>query len=290
MKPAPFEYRRADSVEEALHHLGEFGEEAKLLAGGQSLVPLLSFRLAKPACLVDVNPLTSLDYIEGNGALRIGALTRHRALEDHFAARTFPLLAEAVPLIGHPAIRNRGTVGGSLAHADPAAEFPVAAVALGATLHAEGPDGKRGIPAAAFFTDYFETALAPGEILTEASIPAPGDGWGWSFLEMSRRHGDFAVVCVAAGVALDPAGQCTDARLVLGGVGPGPFRLTETEEFLRGGPLNPKRLAEAGKIVADAVRPPGDVHASSEFRKHLSGVLSERALRAARERASDPAA
>ena len=285
MKPAPFEYRRADSVEEALHHLDEFGEEAKLLAGGQSLVPLLSFRLAKPACLVDVNPLTSLDYIEGNGALRVGALTRHRALEDHPAARTFPLLAEAVPLIGHPAIRNRGTVGGSLAHADPAAELPVAAVALGATLHAEGPDGKRGIPAAAFFTDYFETALAPGEILTGVSIPAPGDDWGWSFLEMSRRHGDFAVVCVAEGVALDPGGKCADARLVLGGVGASPLRLTEAEEFLRGDPLDPKRLAEAGKIAADAVRPPGDVHASSEFRKHLSGVLSERALRAARERA-----
>ena len=285
MKPAPFEYRRADSVEEALHHLGEFGEEAKLLAGGQSLVPLLSFRLAKPACLVDVNPLTSLDYIERNGTLRIGALTRHRALEDHLAARTFPLLAEAVPLIGHPAIRNRGTVGGSLAHADPAAELPVAAVALAATLHAEGPDGKRAIPAAAFFTDYFETALASGEILTEVSIPAPGDEWGWSFLEMSRRHGDFAVVCVAAGVAPDPGGLCADARLVLGGVGPGPLRAAEAEEFLRGGPLDPKRLAEAGKIVADAVRPPGDVHASSEFRKHLSGVLSERALRAARERA-----
>ena len=147
-----------------------------------------------------------------------------------------------------------------------------------------GPDGKREIPASGFFTDYFETALDPGEILTEVSIPEPGEEWGWSFLEMSRRHGDFAVVCVAAGVALDPSGRCADARLVLGGIGPAPLRLTEAEDSLRGNPCDPKRFEEAAKIAADVVRPASDVHASSEFRKHLAGVLSERALRAACER------
>ncbi|MFQ5692821.1 MAG: FAD binding domain-containing protein [Nitrospinota bacterium] len=282
MKPAPFEYRRAETVEEALHHLREFGEDAKLLAGGQSLVPLLNFRLARSTCLVDVNPLTSLSYVRRNGGLRVGALTRHRTLEDDPAARGFPLLAEAVPLIGHPAIRNRGTVGGSLCHADPSAELPVAAVALGATLRAAGPDGDRTIPAGAFFKDYFETALGPGEILTEVSFPVPGPEWGWSFLEMSRRYGDFAVVCVAAGLALDGDGGCADARLVVGGVGPAPLRLTEAEEALRGHPPSAPRLAEAAKIAAGTVRPASDVHASAEFRRHLAGVLTERALAAAR--------
>ena len=285
MKPPPFEYRRAETVEEALHHLKEYGEEAKLLAGGQSLVPLLSFRLARPTCLVDVNPLTSLSYMERNGELRIGALTRQRALEDHPLTKDFPLLADAVPLIGHPAIRNRGTVGGSLCHADPSAELPVAAVALGATLQVEGPGGKRAVPAGRFFVDYFETALGPGEILTEVSFPVPGPEWGWSFLEMSRRHGDFAVVCLAAGIALDADGRCADARLVAGGVGPAPLRLQEAEEGLRGNPPTAARFEEAGRIAAETVRPVSDVHASSEFRKRLSGVLTERALRKAHQRA-----
>jgi CO/xanthine dehydrogenase FAD-binding subunit len=284
MKPAPFEYQRAESVEEALHHLNEYGEEAKLLAGGQSLVPLLSFRLAKPACLVDVNPVTSLSYIRKNGELRIGALTRHRALEDNPATNAFPLLGEAVPLIGHPAIRNRGSVGGSLCHADPSAELPVAAVALEATLLVSGTKGAREIPAQAFFTDYFETAVAPQEMLTEVRFPILEAKWGWSFLEVSRRFGDFAVVCIAAGMALDADGKCTAARLVVGGVGSAPVRASEAEEALNGSVPDADRFKEAARIVAETVRPASDVHASTEFRKHLSGVLTERALRTAHER------
>ncbi|MFQ5912650.1 MAG: FAD binding domain-containing protein [Nitrospinota bacterium] len=285
MKPAPFAYRRAETVEEALQHLKEHGEEARLLAGGQSLVPLLNFRLARPACLVDLNPVTSLSYIQRNGGPRIGAMTRLRALEDDPQTKDLSLLPDALPLIGHPAIRNRGTVGGSLCHADPSAELPVVAVALEATLHAEGPGGKRAISADEFFVDYFETALGPGEVLTEFSLPAPLAGWGWAFLEMSRRYGDFAVVCVAAGIAIDEEGKCADARLVVGGVGPAPLRLQEGEEALRGKPPDPNRLREAARIAASTVRPASDVHASSGFRKHLSGVLTERALRAARQRA-----
>jgi CO/xanthine dehydrogenase FAD-binding subunit len=285
MKPAPFEYQRAESVEEALHHLNEYGEEAKLLAGGQSLVPLLSFRLARPACLVDVNRVTSLSYIRKNGELRIGALTRHRALEDNPTTKAFPLLGEAVPLIGHPAIRNRGTLGGSLCHADPSAELPVAAVALEATFLVSGTKGAREIPAQVFFTDYFETAVEPHEMLTEVRFPIPEAKWGWSFLEMSRRFGDFAVVCIAAGMSLDADGRCTDARLVAGGVGPAPLRLKDAEEALKGNAPDADRFKEAAAIAADTVRPASDVHASTEFRKHLSGVLTERALRTAHGRA-----
>ena len=284
MKPAPFEYRRASTVEETLSHLGEFGDEAKILAGGQSLVPLLSFRLARPTCLIDVNPVRSLRYIQRNGPLHIGALTRHRTLEDDPATKEVSLLAEAVPLIGHPAIRNRGTVGGSLSHADPSAELPVIVVALGSTIFAAGPGGTREIPAAAFFTDYFETALSPLEMLVEIVIPLPDAGWGWSFQEMSRRFGDFAVVCVAAGLRMDECGVCADARLVAGGIGPSPVPLTEAEEFLRGNPPNPGCFREAGRIAAESVRPPSDVHATAGFRKHLTGVLVERGLTAARQR------
>lgn len=284
MKPAPFAYRRASAIEEVLSCLSELGDEAKILAGGQSLVPLMSFRLASPTYLIDVNPLDSLRYIKRNGCLRIGALTRFRAIEDDLGLTKFPLLTEAIPLIGHPAIRNRGTVGGSLSHADSSAELPVIAVALDATISAIGPGGRREISADAFFVDYFETALTPLELLTELSIPFPDEAWGWSFQEMSRRFGDFAVVCVAVGLCMDESGLVIGVRLVAGGVGPSPIRLFEAEESLLGVHPNPDCFREAGVIASEIVNPSSDIHATSEYRKNLTKVLVERGLAAASQK------
>src|SRR5689334_13477947 len=217
MKPAPFEYEAPASLDAALELLARYGGDAKILAGGQSLIPVMNFRLAEPALLIDINRVAELDFIrrDGDGTLRIGGLTRQRRLErDPLVAAAAPLLHEAVPFIAHPQIRNRGTLGGSLAHADSRAELPAVAVALRARLRLQRAGGDRWVKAREFFTGLLSTALEPDEILTEVALPATPPRTGWAFLEDARRHGDYAQVGVAAGVSLDEDGRCREARLV----------------------------------------------------------------------------
>jgi len=281
MKPAPFRYARAGSLAEATALLAAEPGEAKLLAGGQSLVPLLNMRLARPAVLVDLNGVRELRGItpSPDGGLRIGALTRHTELATSAAVRErAPLLAEAARHVGHAAIRNRGTLGGSVAHADPAAELPAALVALDARLRVTGPRGARVIAAALFFRGLLATALETDEILTEVLVPAAEPGWG--FVEIARRPGDFALAGVAAMLRVAPGApsRCEQVRLVGFGVGDRPLRLTGAERLLTGSALEPESAARAGAAAGADCDPPGDVHGSAEYRRHLATVLTERAL------------
>ena len=272
MKPPPFAYTRAESAEQAVSLLAEAGEDAKVIAGGQSLVPLLNFRLARPSVLVDVNPLSELDYIRvgGNGdGLAVGALCRHLSLERNGElGGPWKAVAEAVPLIGHYPIRVRGTVGGSIAHADPAAELPVIALAYDGDLEVLGPHGRRTIPAGEFFRGPFMTALAPDELLVEVRLAAPPSSARSAFEEFSERAGDFALasVCTVLGDGW--------ARIALGGVGPTPLRAIAAEEALLAG----AEPAEVGALAARDCDPGGDFHASAEFRKELVAELTRRAL------------
>lgn len=287
MKPPPFEYHAPPSVEEALALLREHGDEAKALAGGQSLVPLLNFRLARPRHLIDLNRIPSLDYIrEDDGAVAVGAMTRQRAVERSPLVRErCPLLAEAMPLIGHFQIRNRGTVGGSLAHADPAAELPAVVTALRGTLVARRAGRQRVLPAERFFVAYLTTALEPDELLVEARFPVPPPRSGSAFLEVSRRHGDFALVGVAAVVTLDEGGVLTHAALALTGVGPTPVLAEEAARVLVGDRPTPQAFEAAARKVSEGLRPDADLHASAEYRRHVAGVLARRALARAVEQA-----
>lgn len=286
MKPPRFDYFDPTSVDEAIALLREQGEEAKLLAGGQSLVPLLNFRLARPKSLIDLNGVAGLAYIEArDGGLAIGAMTRQRAVErSPLVAERCPLLAEAVPLIGHFQIRNRGTVGGSIAHADPAAELPAVVSALDGQLVVRGPAGERVVEPDGFFTGYLTTSLAPGELLAEVRLPATRPRTGHAFIEVSRRHGDFALVGVAALVTLDAGGVCTGAAIALTGVGPAPVRARAAEQALVGARPEKKAFEEAARRVREAVTPDADLHASAEYRTHVSGVLTQRALERATAR------
>ncbi|HEV2855649.1 MAG TPA: xanthine dehydrogenase family protein subunit M [Thermoanaerobaculia bacterium] len=289
MKPAPFEYHAPGSLEAALDLLARRGGEAKILAGGQSLIPVMNFRLAEPSLLVDINKLAELDFIRRgeDGSLRIGALTRQRRLErDPLVAEAAPLLHEAVPLIAHPQIRNRGTLGGSLAHADPAAELPAVAVAVGARLRLRRAGGERWVDARDFFAGLFTTLLEPDEILTEVAIPAPPPRTGWAFLEVSRRQGDYAQVGIAARVTLDEAGRCREARLVYLNVGGGPVEAREAARRLAGQEISPAAIEAAAEAMRSEMDPTGDVHATAGFKRHLARVLTGRALRLAVERAS----
>lgn len=282
MKPAAFEYFAPDSLDEALKLLHTHGEQAKLLAGGQSFVPMANFRVLRPQVVVDLNRIEALAYIRESGAgLAIGAMTRHRAIErSDVVRRVCPLMVEAVSWIGHAAIRNRGTIGGSLSHADPAAEWPVVMVALGATMVARSPRGERRIPARDFFVALLATALAPDEILVEIQVPAAPKGSGAAFLEIARRHGDFALVSVAAQVTLS-AGKIADVRLALGGVGAAPFDASALAKSVR----DEQGFAQLGKSVAAALEPNEDLHASAQYRREVAEVLVARALRAAMEKA-----
>jgi len=289
LKPPPFEYVAPTSLDEALQALADAGDEAKVLAGGQSLIPLMSLRLAQPAVLIDLNRVPGLDAIERtNGTLRIGALTRHRTVErDATVQEAVPLLAEAMPLIGHPAIRTRGTIGGSAAHADPAAEIPAVALALEATFTARSAArGERTIAAADFFDGYFTTTLEPDEILTAVDLPARTAGSGAALVEVARRHGDFAMVGVAATLTLDPAsGTIADARLALINVAEKPLRATEAEQPLRGQPPTDETFAAAAAQAAAALDPSGDLHASPAYRRKVAGTCIRRALALAADRA-----
>ena len=280
MKPAPFEYFTPATIDEALSLLEQYGDEAKILAGGQSLVPMMNFRLVKPSCLVDINRIANLSYIEqSNGTLRVGALTRHRSLEKSALVREKNGLAlEAVRLIGHPAIRARGTAGGSVAHADPTAELCTLLAVMGGSVQAVGPQGKRLIPWQDFFLSYFTTSLEPTEICAEIVLPVLPPGAGWAFEEFTRRHGDFSIVGVAVVIEADQQGRCAEARLAVGGAGPTPIRATAAEQFLKGEALTDRVFEEAGRHAAGQMDPDSDLHATAEYRKQLIGVMATRAL------------
>lgn len=288
MKPAPFAYHRPETVDEALALLAEHGYDAKLLAGGQSLVPAMNFRLAQPAVLIDLNRIPGLDAItESGGGVRIGTMVRQRTAERSavIAARA-PLITETLPWVAHAQIRNRGTVGGSIAHADPAAELPSVIVALGARLHLRGPGGARTVEAADFYTGLFGTALEPEEMLVEIEIPAAEPGTGFAFDEVSRRHGDFALAGVAARVRVDAEGRCLSARIALLSVGEGPVLAAGAEAALIGQVLTDDAIRAAASVAAQSdVDPPGDIHATPAYRRQLVDVLIRRALPRAAQKA-----
>lgn len=271
MKPARFAYHRVEKLRDVQELLHEFGEDAKILAGGQSLMPLLNMRLVRPRHLLDLNRLGDLEFIrEAGAAIEVGALTRHRAVETSpLLEATCPLLPAAATRIGHLAIRNRGTMGGSLCHADPSAELPVAALALGATLVIQTLDGPREIPAERFFTGPLTTCLGGTDLLVHARFPRRAGRWGWAFLEMARRTGDFAVVAVAVVLVLDGAGRIESLRVALGGLGMASLAPDGVVALLIGTEPTPERLSEAGRALGAAVDPPSDVHASGAYRRSL---------------------
>ena len=281
MKPAPFAYHRPATLDEAFSLLERYGPDARLLAGGQSLVPALNMRLATPAALVDINRLPGLDAIgfapEG---LTIGALARQEAvLRSPLVARHAPLVAQAMPQVAHLALRTRGTVGGSLAQADPAAELPACAVALEAVLRVARRGAAREIPAARFYRGIYTTALEPGEILTGVVIPPLAAGWRSHFSELARRHGDYALVALAAHGRI-AGGAIGEARLVFAGVGLTPVRAGRAEAAVSGRRPDAAMLAEAGRALDADLDPPADIHASAALRRHLARVLLSRALTA----------
>ena len=286
MKPPRFDYHAPTSVEEAVQLLARYGGEAKALAGGQSLVPLLNFRLARPAALVDLNRAAELAFIrEVNGQLRLGAMTRQRTIEfSPVVGRRLPLLAEATRWVGHLPIRTRGTIGGSLAHADPSAEYPTVLTVLEGEVVAQSPRGERVLTAGELFRTYLTTTLAEDELLTEVRLPCPPAGAGYAFEELARRHGDFALVGIAAVVVVE-GGRCRRARLATAGAGPVPLRLRAAEQVLESEGLTDAAIDAAGARAAELVTPDTDIHASAEYRRHLTGVLTARALRRARARA-----
>jgi aerobic carbon-monoxide dehydrogenase medium subunit len=279
MKPAPFRYARPRTVAETVCALADAGGDAKILAGGQSLVPLLNMRLARPSLVIDVNAVHELDVIAPSaaGGLRIGALARHADLAaSPLVLERAPLLAVAARHVGHTAIRNRGTLGGSLAHADPAAELPAAVVALDASLVVVGRAGTRMVPASDFFVGLLTTALEADEILTEIHIPPPRGAWG--FAELARRPGDFALVGVAAIVAAADSARTNSTRIVAFGIGDGPVRLRAAEDVLLGAAPDPACAIAAGSAARQACAPADDQHASGEYRRHLAAVLTELAV------------
>lgn len=286
MKPAPFEYVAPTSLDEAVAALAG-GGDAKVLAGGQSLVPLLAMRLATPRLLVDLNRIPGLDEVRlEDGTLELGAMTRERTVEElpGLAARC-PMVAEAVAAIGHVAIRNRGTVGGSLAHADPAAEWPALLLALDGEVEATGPAGTRTIAGRDLFVTYFTTSLEPTEILTRVRLRLPPLGAGSAFVEFSRRHGDFALAGAGAMLALGPDGTVAEARVALIGVRDTAVRAERAEELLSGERPTDEAIRAAAEAVDEVLNPVSDVHASAGFRRHLAKVMARRALLAARARA-----
>ena len=279
MKPAAFEFRRASTVEEAVGQLEELGDDAKLLAGGQSLVPMMNFRLVRPSALVDVTGVGGLQYVEGEGeGLRIGALTPHRwveLMEDPEVLEGFGVLKRAARWVGHYPIRTRGTFGGSIAHADPSAEWCMLAVLLDAEIVVLGPGGERVIPASEFFYGFFMTALEPTEMVVEVRFPEPAPHA--AIQEFARRAGDFAIVAAAVSVDVS-AGKSRAASGVLGGVADVPLRVEGAEKVLEGAELGAEAFEEAGREAARAIDPASDIHGSAEYRRDLASVLVKRAL------------
>lgn len=288
MKPPPFAYHAPTHLDEALALLERYGDDAKVLAGGQSLMPLLNFRLSYPSALIDINRVAELSYLrQENGQVRIGALTRQRTIEfSELVRRQLPLLYEATTLVGHLPIRTRGTIGGSLAHADPAAEYPTVALVLDAELVLQGPSGQRSVSAEEFFVSYLTTALTPNEIVTEIRFSPASPTSGWAFEEVTRRHGDFALVGVA-GVIDTEGEQCRTARLAAAGVGPTSIRLRAAEDILMQQGVTEQSIQRAAAQAAELVEPDSDIHASADFRRHLTQVLTRRAIQRAFERGQE---
>ena len=288
MKPAPFKYYAPTTVEEALVHLAEYGYDAKPLAGGQSLIPLLNFRLAQPSVIVDLNNVSELFYIRpDNGDLLIGAMTRQAQVEhDPLVAERAPLVHEVMPQIAYPQIRSRGTFGGSLAHADPSAELVAVNIALNGRFRLRRQAGERWVPADEFFVGLFTTALEPDELLVEVALPPMPPRSGWSFLQITRRHHDFCIAGVAVLVTLDNKNRCEQARLVFLSAGDGPVTARQAAEMLVGQAPTPELIqAVAEKAAEDEIDPGSDIHASADYRRHLAKVLACRTLTQAFERA-----
>lgn len=290
MKPAPFDYHVPGSIDEALTLMREYGDEAKLLAGGQSLVPAMNFRVVQPSVLIDLNRIQELDYLQEDGqVLRIGAMTRERTLElDSRIANRLPLLAEAMPNVAHPQIRNRGTLGGSLANADPAAELPVVMLALDARLKIRSADQERWVDAQNFFSGMFTTDLGPGDMLVEIELPSHPPWTGWSFLEVAPRAGDYALMGVAALVTLDEMGMCESVKLVYLNAGDGPVVASEAAALFEGESITDGLIEEAAAHASEKeINPFGNVHTSPDFQRHLARVLTRRALQQAVQRSGE---
>jgi carbon-monoxide dehydrogenase medium subunit len=286
MKLPPFDYEAPQTVSEAVGLLAEHGDEASVLAGGQSLIPLLALRLARPEVLIDINGIAELSGVSAtDGWMAIGAMTREYVAEESYGvAEAIPLLAAALPFIGHEAIRSRGTIGGSLAHADPAAELPAVARALDAEFVVRGPSGIRVIPAEEWFEGYLTTSRRPDELLVEVRFPTASPGTGVSFQEVARRHGDFAIVGLAASLTLSDA-TISDARLALAGFSDVPFRAAAAEDLLVGERPSAALFDEAARLATDGADPPADLHGSSDYRKTVAAALVRRGLRAATDNA-----
>lgn len=284
----PFEYAAPERIDDVLTLLREHGEHAKILAGGQSLVPLLNYRLAAPRLVVDVTRLPLGEIRASDGRLRLGALVRHHQLEESAdVASRCSVLREAVGFVGNVRVRALGTIGGSLAHADPAAELPTVALALDARFTLISTHGTRIVAASEFFRGPLTTAMRTDELLTDVDVAAPAAS-GWAVEEIARRAGDFAIVLVVALVALDTHGRATDVRLAFGGVGPTPIRAVAAEDALTGHEPTPDRLAHVATMARDALRPESDAFVSAAYRRHLAGVLARRALTRAAARARRP--
>jgi len=287
MKPAPFKYIAATTLQQALSLKAEHGDEAKFLAGGQSLMPAMNFRLARPAVLIDINGVDELAGVRRDaGGVRIGALRRYHQLQrDADLIGDYPLLGEALPHIAHPQIRNRGTIGGNLCHADPASELPALMVALRARLRTRSTSDERWIDASDFFVGSLTTDLAGDEMLVEIELPSLTPGTGSCFQEVARRRGDFAIVGVAAMITLADDNTCSAIRLTFCGVGETPVDASPQAAALVGHPVTEARIAMVAEEIADMIEPAGSVHATADYQRHVAGVLTERALTTANQRA-----
>jgi CO/xanthine dehydrogenase FAD-binding subunit len=287
MKPAAFKYIAATSLEQALSVKAEHGDDAKFLAGGQSLMPTMNFRLARPAVLIDINAIGDLTGIRPSGAAtRIGPVTRYRTMQrDAKFTKAFALIGEALPHIAHPQIRNRGTIGGNLSHADPASELPAIAVALGARFRVQAAKQERWVEASDFFVGALTTGLKPDEMLVEIELPRAKPRTGACFMEISRRRGDFAIVGVAVMMTLGERDECTDIRLAFCGVGETPIDASSAADALIGHQPTETAIIDVAKSVQTMIDPGGSVHATADYQRHIAGVLTERALRTAQQRA-----
>jgi carbon-monoxide dehydrogenase medium subunit len=285
MKPPPFDYFAADCIEAAIQALADAGGDGKIIAGGQSLMPMLNFRLLRPSILIDINRIPDLAYVRDDGdEIRIGPLTRHRVLEtSDLIAKQFPVLHEAMGYVAHLAIRNRGTIGGSLSHADPAAELPMMSLLLDARLEVQSNAGRRTIEARDFFLGALTTALEDGDMLVEVRLPKLQEGTGWAFEEVARRSGDFALASVAVIMSSD-GDRVSDLRIGMMGVGETPMRATEAENILTGQRYSEDVVAAAVDAIRAAVEPNTDLHASADYRRHLVGILAQQALAKAWDR------
>lgn len=283
MIPSEFDYIKAGSVQEALSLLQQHGDDAKVLAGGHSLIPLLKLRLASPAVLVDISGIKELKGVQQKGdMITIGALTTHGDLESDSSLKgSFPILSEAATVIGDPMVRNRGTFGGSLAHADPAGDWPAVALALNATMHIAGQNGERTVPADEFFIDILTSDIQPGELLTAIDLPIPSGKVGQSYQKFAHPASGYAVVGVAAVVTFDDAGNCSAARVAVTGAGAKAVRLTDVEDALVGKALTEENVAAATQNVGGEIMYLGDIYASEEYREHLVRVFAKRAVLAA---------